>query len=515
MSGPNGPTAVNSWRDFVSDYGGFDTAYPPSPLAIAVFTYFQQGGTGAIICRAIAAATTSAPTVASFNFEDVATTPQATLQISALNAGLWGSSIYIDILPGSITDSTGKTASVTIQVKYKGTGQQYLVERFENLSMVPGSTNLGQNNFAPDVINSPISGSKYIFASAINQANLPANVVDPPPTNLPDYTGKYLGFQLPGGHDAPPGTGPNPPEPPPVPPTDPDLYNATLTLDNYPDRAIVLNLPGVIWTTTSGAISQAIAYAEGRQDTFVVVDPPVNMPPTDPSGTGGMVGAANAMTASPYAAIYYPNIVIPDPYSPGNAAVRLVPPGGFVTGLYMKTDQSRGVAKAPAGLAASLVGATGLELRISNTDVGNLTQARVNCIISVPGSGIVVWGARTLSAYLVTRYVNVERTLIYLVTNIVSLSRFAVFEPNDWVLWNQISQILAQFLQSFWQSGGLAGASAGQAFYVLCDATNNDPQSILNGIVNVEVGVALQRPAEFVVVKLGQWAGGQNLQISA
>jgi hypothetical protein len=96
----------------------------------------------------------------------------------------------------------------------------------------------------------------------------------------------------------------------------------------------------------------------------------------------------------------------------------------------------------------------------------------------------------------------------------VALSRFAVFEPNDWVLWNQITSVLTQFLNAFWQSGGLQGQSATDAYYVTCDSTTNTPQTIQQGIVQVDVGVALQYPAEFVVISIGQWAGGQSVSVT-
>jgi phage tail sheath protein FI len=109
----------------------------------------------------------------------------------------------------------------------------------------------------------------------------------------------------------------------------------------------------------------------------------------------------------------------------------------------------------------------------------------------------------------------VERTLIYLSTEMTAMTKFAVFEPNDWVLWTQINSILSQFLTSFWQSGGLNGTSAQEAFYVTCDGTINTPQTIQQGIVNVEVGVSLEYPAEFVVISIGQWAGGQSVAVTS
>jgi len=216
------------------------------------------------------------------------------------------------------------------------------------------------------------------------------------------------------------------------------------------------------------------------------------------------------------AAVYYPQVIVADPYSPQLGQTRIVPPGGFVVGTYIATDTSRGVAKAPAGLTTSLGGVYGVEPTgiLTNDQQGTLNQINVNCLIPIPGYGVVVWGARTMSEYVVTQYVPVSRTLIYLSTEFVSLTRFAVFEPNDYVLWGSITSVLNQFLSGFWQSGGLQGLTAGDAYYVLCDSSINTVQSIQAGIVNVEVGVALQYPAEFVVIKIGQWAGGQSVSVS-
>lgn len=486
--GPLGPQVVNSWRDFTSLYGGFETAYPPSPVKLAVFSYFSAGGTSCVVIRAVRQ-DAQGPVIASHVFNDKATSPvggNPTLKINADNTGLWGNNVYVDILDGTILDATQNVLSFTIVVKYMGTGNTNIVERWENLSMTPGSTNLGQNNYAPEVINSPYTGSNWI--SLVDQAS-PAAA----PANNPKATGSTT--QLTGGSDG-------------SAITSTDIQAALTQLDQMPDQPFIINMPGM---TTAADLSNVIAYAQTRGNGFVVVDCPPGLSPT---GMVSWVQGASGLPASAQAAVYYPQVVISDPYSPQPGRTRTVPPGGFVTGLYVATDATRGVAKAPAGLGATLLGAYGLETVVTNTDQGNLTQANVNCIISVPGSGIVVWGARTLSPYLITRYVSVERSLIYLSTQMVALTKFAVFEPNDYILWNQITSVLTQFLDAFWQSGGLQGQSASQAYYVLCDSSNNPQSSIQQGVVHVEVGVALQFPAEFVVISIGQWAGGQSVQIT-
>ena len=141
----------------------------------------------------------------------------------------------------------------------------------------------------------------------------------------------------------------------------------------------------------------------------------------------------------------------------------------------------------------------------------NSNSAAVNAIKFVPGSGIVVMGSRTLLGTYVDKYVPVRRTLIYLRKSLSELSQFAVFEPNDERLWRRIVATLEGFLNNFWRSGGLRGAVPAQAFYVKCDTELNPQQSIDAGLVNIEVGVALQRPAEFVVIKIGQFDGGTTV----
>jgi len=498
---------VSSWKAFVSNYGGFETAYAPSQLHLAVYSYFSAGGTSAVIIRMTTAA--SPPVAATKMLNDSATgTPKATLQVVADNPGQWGNNVFVDITPGTLLNPTApagsQVLSFNIVVHYcppavaggpPGTpGPANIVEVWPDVSMVATSMNAGINNYALNVVNSPYTGSNYI--TLVDQHSTTAAPANNPAT--------VNGLQLSGGLDgstpaAPPANAPTPQ------PT--DFQNAFALLNQFPDQPFVINLCGQWDPTVTGPI---VGLAQTRGDCFVVLDCPPAYTPT------AMAAWAINLGRSEKAAVYYPQVIISDPYSPNAGVTRTVAPGGYVVGTYIATDLNRGVAKAPAGLGTSLLGVYGVEATgvLTNVDMGNLNQSMVNCLISVPGSGVVVWGARTLSQYLVTRYVPVTRTLIYLSTQLAAMTKFAVFEPNDWVLWNLITSVISQFLGAFWQSGGLSGTSASQAYYVTCDSTNNTPQSIQNGIVNVEVGVSLEYPAEFVVIKIGQWAGGQTVSVS-
>jgi len=546
---------VNSWKEFTQSYGGFENVYPPSNLHLAVYCYFSAGGSSAVIIRAIRL-DASGPVLASTTFNDQATTSVPTLQVEAANPGAWGNNLWVNIQAGNVLNSLLEPITFHIQVMYQGSGPGNVVETFKDLSMTPGSTNQGQNNYAIPFVNNPYTGSKFIQLVDLNAgSNVPRTITDGVTTiNTPNFTSATANFVESDeggtivGAGIPPGTTisdvtsataivlsqnatatatavhctitpaawiNNPATTAaPVnltggsdgsPITFQDQFAALQLLDQMPDQPFVINMPGY---TNGSDISSVVGYAEQRGNGFVVIDCPPGMSPS------GMVTYAQGMSASAQAAIYYPQVQISDPYYSTPGVTRMVPPGGFVVGKYIDTDTKRGVQKAPAGLGASLLGAYGLESTLTNADQGNLTQANVNCLISVPGSGVVIWGARTLSPYLVTRYVSVERSLIYISTQLVALSKFAVFEPNDWVLWNSITSILSQFLNQFWQSGGLQGTNAQEAYYVTCDDTVNTPATIQQGIVNVEVGVALQYPAEFVVIAIGQWAGGQSVSVA-
>jgi len=153
---------------------------------------------------------------------------------------------------------------------------------------------------------------------------------------------------------------------------------------------------------------------------------------------------------------------------------------------------------------------------LSNADLDSLNSASaaVNAIRYIPGSGIVVFGARTLKAGYVDKYVPVRRSLIYIEKSLIDLTRFAIFEPNDYRLWARLNAACSSFLTAFWSQGGLSGATPTAAYFVKCDSTNNPQSSIDNGYVNIQIGIALQRPAEFVVINIGQYNGGTTVTIA-
>jgi phage tail sheath protein FI len=182
-----------------------------------------------------------------------------------------------------------------------------------------------------------------------------------------------------------------------------------------------------------------------------------------------------------------------------------VPPSGAVAGTYSYTDVARGVHKAPAGIVEGyLNSAVGIERLVTKGEQELLNPVGVNVIRSFPGTGIVLWGARTLSSDAQWKYVNVRRLLLFIEESIEQGIQCVVFEPNDLTLWARVRREISAFLSVVWQAGALFGATADQAFFVKVDEENNPPEVRDLGRLVIDVGVAPVKPAEFVIVRITQ-----------
>ena len=214
--------------------------------------------------------------------------------------------------------------------------------------------------------------------------------------------------------------------------------------------------------------------------------------------------------SSSYGALYFPSILVPDPL----AAQKTVeaPPSGHICGMICRSDATRGVHKAPAN--EPLRGALGLSYQVTHFEQGELNRVGVNCIRYFPQAGIRVWGARTL-ADGDWKYINVRRLCIMIEESIRKQTLWVVFEPNDEFLWGSMKRDIKAFLTTIWRSGGLMGTKAEDAFYVKCDAETNPWESINEGKVVAEIGIAPVRPAEFVIFRIGQSANGSQREIES
>jgi phage tail sheath protein FI len=209
------------------------------------------------------------------------------------------------------------------------------------------------------------------------------------------------------------------------------------------------------------------------------------------------------------AAFYFPRIIAPDPLQENRPAE--FPPSGFVAGLYARTDSSRGVWKAPAGTEASLTGVSGVKVALTNDENGVLNPLAVNCIRNFPIYGTIVWGARTLQGNdergSEWKYIPVRRTALFIEETLFRALKWVVFEPNDEPLWAQIRLNVGAFLNGLFRQGAFQGKTPREAYFVKCDRETTTQADINLGIVNIVVGFAPLKPAEFVIVKIQQMAG--------
>jgi hypothetical protein len=238
---------------------------------------------------------------------------------------------------------------------------------------------------------------------------------------------------------------------------------------------------------------------------FLIVDP-------DPNATvATIVPIPSALTGSDArnSAIFFPQIRAADPLQQG--ALADFPPCGFVAGVFARTDSSRGVWKSPAGSDASLNGATGLAITMSDAENGQLNPLAVNCLRTLPIYGNVVWGSRTLQGQndrgSEWKYIAVRRMALFLEESLYRGTQWVVFEPNDEPLWAQIRLNIGAFLQGLFRQGAFQGRTPREAYFVKCDSETTTQADINLGIVNILVGFAPLKPAEFVIIKLQQIAG--------
>lgn len=211
---------------------------------------------------------------------------------------------------------------------------------------------------------------------------------------------------------------------------------------------------------------------------------------------------------SQFAAMYYPWVKVPNPRESGKAIA--IPPCGHMMGIWSRTDETRGIHKAPANEAPR--GVMGLAYETNFREQELLNPRGINCIRKFRNRGTLVWGARTLAQMDDTewRYISVRRLISYIERSIEEGTQWAVFEPNDEDLWARVTRTVKNFLERIWRQGALYGSTPEEAFYVKCDGELNTPETMKLGLLYIDVGVAPVRPAEFVVFRISQWDPTQD-----
>ncbi|CAL9649117.1 hypothetical protein SUDANB105_06571 [Streptomyces sp. enrichment culture] len=259
----------------------------------------------------------------------------------------------------------------------------------------------------------------------------------------------------------------------------------------------------------------ALKLCVDRRAILLVDPPPSWTEPQSGDGAGAVSAVVQHITdveagdPGKNAAVYYPQILAPDPLRQG--ALRAFPPSGVMAGVLARTDVQRGVWKAPAGTDASLTGVSELEVPLTDLEIGRLNPLGVNCLRRLPAAGPVAWGARTLRGAdrLADewKYLPVRRLALFIEESLFRGTHWVVFEPNDEPLWASIRLNVGAFMNSLFRAGAFQGRTPQEAYLVKCDKDTNPQNDIDRGIVNIHVGFAPLKPAEFVIVHIQQLAG--------
>lgn len=285
------------------------------------------------------------------------------------------------------------------------------------------------------------------------------------------------------------------------------------------DAVALIASPGLSGDDIWGKLTE---HCDNTEDRFAILDSLANVVGADGELDITLLNYDNAQNVLPQrsknAAFYFPWIEVMDPakqlqdqdparnIDPKYRGRTYVAPSGHIAGIYARTDEERGVHKAPANCAVS--GAMNVKYYLSKRHQELLNPQGVNCIRNIDGN-IAVWGARTIGGDQNSewKYINVRRVMLYLRESIDEGTQWVVFEPNDIALWGKIRRNVTAFLTNVWRSGALFGASPEEAFYVKCDAELNPPEVRDLGQVVAEIGVAIVRPAEFVIFRVSQTTG--------
>lgn len=462
----NEPRLVTNWGQFTSTFGEF---VPGTYLAHAVYGYFLNGGGAAHVVRVGA---DGAQPVARAELPSAEGKDKPAFRVAALEPGTVGNAISVDITEPS------EPAEGVFKLVVKQDGN--VTETYDNVTTGRGKQNVAtlvkaqSKTITIEEVGSLTTPATGSLSLAGGGATTPARVTpDDYVGNTSDRTG-FAGLEA----------------------------IDEVTMLAVPDLMAVYE-QGIIDLEGVQAVQLAmLAHCELMGDRVAILDP---LPGLNAQQVKEW-RVDKAGYDSKYATLYWPWVKVFDPPS-GQA--KFVPPAGHMAGIWARSDDQRGVHKAPANEVVR--GAISLELQITKAEHDQLNPHGINVIRSFPGRGIRVWGARTISSDPSWRYLNVRRLFNYVEESILEGTQWVVFEPNDMALWERVKRTITAFLTGVWRQGALFGATPQEAFYVKCDAETNPPDVVDRGQLVVEIGIAPVKPAEFVIFRIAQFSGGAAL----
>jgi uncharacterized protein len=466
VMGPLAPMHCYSFADFERNFGGQAAGYP---LGDAVVDFFRNGGSDAIVVRVFKAPAGSA--------DGVARAEGGGLTLVAATPGAWANSrllMSIDATPASVD-----LFNLTLTYEPPDGGQ--IVERFQNVSI--------KGEAGPQRLDRVLETQSQL-------ARLPGDLL---PTTTP---AAVTDIAFAGGADSAALTAADLAG-------DPELHTGIYALDDV-DLFNLMCIPPDPADADYGELEplyQAAALYCLKRRAMLILDPPKawsdrarqdrfdQIQPADLGIGGPQMEARNC-------AVYFPRIRKLDP---STGQIETFPPCGAIAGIFAATDNSRSVWKAPAGISAGIGGINGLELDLNEAQNGQLNPVGINCLRNFPVVGPVVWGARTLRGADILsddyKYIPVRRLTLYIEESLYRGTKFAVFEPNDEALWSKLREAIGAFMTGLFQQGAFHDR------FVKCDGETTTQDDIDRGIVNVIVGFAPERPAEFVVLQIQLQAG--------
>jgi hypothetical protein len=483
---------INSFADYERSFGGLSLL---SPISYAIRDFYLNGGTKAIVVRVHNGATPAQITL-----------PAGTgsLVLNAANVGSWGNRLRVQVDYATRDAANTDLFNLTVQEVDPQTQQPLQTERHLNVSVSSSDA-----RFAPRVLE---QNSDLVRVSGSMSAARPDEtfeVASPPGSPLGSPPQPRPGFV-----NATPASGGD----------GSDVTAAQIVGTGFRDakrglyaleKADIFNLlciPPLAFTgdVPTSLLAEAAAYCRERR-AMIIVDAADGWTRRETAIQEFTDGTYPGITGPDrtHGALFFPRIRQPNPLRDNQ--VEVFAPCGAIAGVFARTDAQRGVWKAPAGQDAGLVGVPELSVPLTDLENGDLNPLGINCLRTFPIINRVVWGARTLDGAdrLASewKYIPVRRTALFIEESLYRGTQWVVFEPNDEPLWAQIRLNVGAFMQGLFRQGAFQGRTPREAYFVKCDKDTTTQNDIDRGIVNILVGFAPLKPAEFVVIRIQQIAG--------